>query len=106
MNEKPIRSFEGEEFLERIVFEEGSSFTLDGVFIAYESASSTTFALKMGILMQDQYIVTDQNQCTNIEGLYAAGDCTGVFKQISVAVGQGALAGRNMIDYIRKQKQP
>lgn len=106
LNEKPIRSFEGEEFLERIVFEEGSSFTLDGVFIAYESASSTTFALKMGILMQDQYIVTDQNQCTNIEGLYAAGDCTGVFKQISVAVGQGALAGRNMIDYIRKQKQP
>ncbi|MBP7175012.1 MAG: NAD(P)/FAD-dependent oxidoreductase [Thermoclostridium sp.] len=106
VNETPIRSFEGEEFLEKIVFEDDSVFPLDGIFIAYESASSTTFALKMGILMQDQYIVTDANQCTNIDGLYAAGDCTGIFKQISVAVGQGAIAGRNMIEYIRKQKQP
>lgn len=106
VNETPIRSFEGEEFLEEILFEDGSVFSLDGIFIAYESASSTTFALKMGILMQDQYIVTDANLCTNIDGLYAAGDCTGVFKQISVAVGQGAIAGRNMIEYIRKQKQP
>lgn len=105
INEKTIRSFEGEEFLERIVFDDGSAFVLDGIFIAYESASSTTFALKMGILMQDQYIIADQNQQTNVEGLYAAGDCTGVFKQISVAVGQGAIAGRNMIEYIRKQKQ-
>ena len=106
IQEKPVRAFEGDQFLEKLVFDDGTEFPLDGIFIAYESASSTTFALKMGILMQDQYIITNQNQETNIEGLYAAGDCTGVFKQIPVAVGQGALAGRQMIEYVRKQKKP
>ncbi len=105
IHEKPIQAFEGEQFLETLIFEDGTSFPLDGIFIAYESASSTTFALKLGIMMQDQYIITNHNQETNIEGLYAAGDCTGVFKQISVAVGQGAIAGRQMIEYIRKQKK-
>jgi len=38
--------------------------------------------------------VVDKNQQTNLEGLFAAGDCTGGFKQIATAVGQGALAGR------------
>ncbi len=105
INEKPIRSFEGEEFLEKLVFEDGTEFPLDGIFIAYDSASSITFALKMGILVENQAIVVNQNQETNIEGLYAAGDCTGVFRQISVAVGQGAIAGRQMIEYVRKLKQ-
>lgn len=104
INEKTIKSFEGEEFLRRIVFDDGSETELDGVFIAYGTASSLNFALKMGILTQEQFIVVNQNQETNIEGLYAAGDCTGVFKQISVAVGQGAMAGRQMIEYVRKIK--
>jgi thioredoxin reductase (NADPH) len=105
INEKPIRSFEGQEFLESLLFEDDSTLTIDGIFIAYESASSTTFALKMGILTENQSIVVNQRQETNIEGLYAAGDCTGVFKQISVAVGQGAIAGRQMIEYVRNQRQ-
>ena len=42
---------------------------------------------------------------TNIPGLFAAGDCTGVFKQVAVAVGQGALASRQMIDYVRKTRK-
>ena len=59
----------------------------------------------MGIVTQDQSIVVDGNQETNIPGLYAAGDCTGIFKQISVAVGQGAIAGKNMIDYVRANRK-
>lgn len=105
INEKPISSFEGEEVIEKIVFEDGSEAALSGLFIAYGSASSVNFALKMGIATtQDQSIVVDDNQETNIPGLYAAGDCTGVFKQISVAVGQGAIAGKNMIDYVRANR--
>jgi thioredoxin reductase (NADPH) len=105
VNQKPIQSFEGEDFLEYLVFEDGTQFHLDGIFVAYESASASTFAQKLGIVMQDQSILVNKNQETNIEGLYAAGDCTGIFKQISVAVGQGAIAGRQIIEYVRKQKQ-
>lgn len=105
INEKHISSFEGEDIIEKIVFEDSSETHLDGVFIAYGSASSINFALKMGIVTQDQSIVVDGNQETNIPGLYAAGDCTGIFKQISVAVGQGAIAGKNMIDYVRANRK-
>lgn len=103
INENPISAFEGEEFIERIVFEDGSELPVDGIFIAYGTASSINFALKMGILTREQSIIVNSNQETNIPGLYAAGDCTGVFKQIAVAVGQGAIAGKNMIEYVRAQ---
>ncbi|HEY8500379.1 MAG TPA: NAD(P)/FAD-dependent oxidoreductase [Clostridia bacterium] len=105
LNGKPISAFEGEDYLERIVFQDGSVYPLDGIFIAYGSASTINFAMKMGILTKDRAIVVNENQETNIEGLFAAGDCTGVFKQISVAVGQGAVAGRRMIEYVRAKKE-
>jgi thioredoxin reductase (NADPH) len=38
---------------------------------------------------------------TNVDGAFAAGDCTGGFKQVSVSVGQGAIAGRSVIEYVR-----
>lgn len=101
INEKPVAAFEGDEVLEKIVFEDGSETPVDGIFVAYGTASSINFALKMGILTREQSIVVNEKQETNIPGLYAAGDCTGVFKQIAVAVGQGAIAAKNMIEYVR-----
>lgn len=104
INEKPIAAFEGGEFLEKIVFEDGSGMPVDGIFIAYGTASSINFALKMGILTRNQSIIVNEKQETNIPGLFAAGDCTGVFRQIAVAVGQGAIAGRSMTEYARSRK--
>lgn len=102
--DKKIASLEGEETLERVVFEDGSSEAVSGLFVAYGSASGATFALKMGIEMNGNAIVVNTNHETNIPGLYAAGDVTGGFKQVAVAVGQGALAGRRMIEFARKNK--
>lgn len=70
LNEKPISAFEGGDFLERVVFQDGSVYPLDGVFIAYGSASTINFALKMGILTKNRAIAVNENQETNIEGLY------------------------------------
>jgi len=33
--------------------------------------------------------------------VFAAGDCTGGFKQIATAVGQGALAGKRIAEYVK-----
>ncbi|MCX7747878.1 MAG: NAD(P)/FAD-dependent oxidoreductase [Clostridia bacterium] len=104
VNRKPILELEGKEFLESIYFEDGTFEMLDGLFIAYESASSVDFARKLGIIVDENSVVVDKNMQTNLEGLFAAGDCTGGFKQISVAVGQGALAGRGIIEYVKKTK--
>lgn len=102
---KKIYSFEGEQMIKKISFDDQSEENVDGVFIAYGTASSVDFARKLGIMIQDNAIQVDDNQKTNIDGLYAAGDCTGGFKQISTAVGQGALAGKSAIEYIKNLKE-
>lgn len=104
INYRPIKGVEGTEFLEKLVFKDGTEEKLDGLFIAYGSASSLDFARKLGIIIENDAIVVNKDQSTNLEGLYAAGDCTGGFKQIATAVGQGALAGKNIIDYVRRHK--
>lgn len=101
INTKPIAKLGGSQFLEKIFFKDGTSEDIEGLFIAYETASSVDFARKMGIVIDGNSVVVDKDQQTNIDGLFAAGDCTGAFKQISVAVGQGALAGRKIIEYVR-----
>ena len=101
VNSKPIEKVDGTEYLQRIYFKDGSGEDLDGLFLAYESASSIDFARKLGILTEGNSIIVDRDQQTNLDGIFAAGDCIGGLKQISTAVGQGALAGKRMIEYIR-----
>lgn len=101
INRKPITKIGGSDFLQRIFFEDGTSEEIDGLFVAYESASSLDFARKLGILTDNKSVLVDKDMQTNLDGLFAAGDCTGGFKQISTAVGQGALAGRKIIEYVR-----
>jgi thioredoxin reductase (NADPH) len=101
INEKKIKKFCGEDNLFSIEFEDDTTEKLDGIFIAYGTASSIDFARKLGVIVNKDKIIVDKEYRTNICGLYAAGDCTGGFKQISVAVGQGAIAGQNMVEYIR-----
>lgn len=65
----------------------------DGLFIYIGSKPSTHFARNLGLKMQNDYIVVDQNMRTNIKGIYACGDV--ILKevyQISTAVGEGATA--------------
>ena len=98
---RQISKLDGSEFLQRIHFTDGTSEEIDGLFVAYESASSADFARKMGIITEGNMIVTDGNQQTNLEGLFAAGDCASSFKQVSIAVGQGAAAGKAILEYVK-----
>lgn len=101
VNTKEISRIDGGEFLQKIYFKDGTSEDIDGIFVAYDSPSSVEFARKLGVIVDGNAIVVDRNQQTNLEGLFAAGDCTGGFRQIATAVGQGALAGRKIIEYVR-----
>lgn len=104
MNTRPVAKVEGSDFLQRIYFRDGTSEDIDGIFIAYESASSTDFARKLGILAEGNAVIVDKNQQTNLEGVFAAGDCTGGLKQIATAVGSGALAGKRLVEYVKTLK--
>lgn len=101
---KPIQKLNGKDCLEEIYFTDGSFEKLDGLFIANDVASGIDFAKKLGVLTKGASIVVDENQKTNIDGLFAAGDCTGGFKQIATAVGQGALAAGKIAEFIREKE--
>ena len=105
INTEPVQRITGGEFLEGIDFKDGRSQKIDGLFVAYGTASSVDFAKKLGIAAEKNAIIVDADQCTNVPGIFASGDCTGGFKQVATAVGQGAVAGKNITNYVRQLKE-
>lgn len=104
-NTKAIELLEGKKNLEGILFKDGSKEPIDGIFVAEGSASSIDFARNLAISIDNSIIKVDRDQKTNIEGVFAAGDCTGGIKQISTAVGQGAIAGQKIIEFLNNKEE-
>ncbi|MHA1860659.1 MAG: FAD-dependent oxidoreductase, partial [Candidatus Asgardarchaeia archaeon] len=50
-------------------------------------------------------IIVNRKQETNVEGVYAAGDCTCGIEQVVSAAGEGATAAVNALIYIRRRKK-
>jgi len=97
-----ITQLKGNKVLEQAVFEDGKTMDVDGIFLAMGEASSLDFAYSLGITTRGVFIEADHDQRTNIPGVFAAGDCVGRFLQISVAVGEGAIAGHSAISYLKE----
>ncbi|MFW5735535.1 MAG: NAD(P)/FAD-dependent oxidoreductase, partial [Oceanidesulfovibrio sp.] len=101
--EKKVVRLEGENGLERLVFDDDETMDAEGLFVAIGEASSSDFAYALGILRNGVFLVADDKKATNIPGVFAAGDCLGGFLQISVAVGEGAIAAKSAISHVKKQ---
>lgn len=102
---KQIREVRGTDKVEEIEFEDDSVLKTDGIFIAEGVAGSTEFAKKLGILVDKNRIIVNENMETNIKGIYACGDCTGGLLQISKAVYEGTKAGLQAIKYYKQIKE-
>lgn len=74
---------------------------LQGMFVAVGVTPTTQFVSSLVGLNEDGYIISGENTCTSVPGIYAAGDCrTTVLKQVSTAVGDGAVAAVMAEKYI------
>ncbi len=89
----------------QLVLVDSDQLAVDGVFVAEGTASALDLALKLGLENDGKKIFADENQATNLPGLYAAGDCTGGLLQVAVAVGEGAKAGVAVAAYVRERKK-
>ncbi|OYT27782.1 MAG: thioredoxin-disulfide reductase [Candidatus Altiarchaeales archaeon ex4484_96] len=80
-----------------------SELDVDGVFIAVGYVPSTLIAQEAGVNLNGTgYVIVDESQKTNVDGVYAAGDVTGGVLQVATAVGEGAIAGVSVFNYLRK----
>jgi len=72
-----------------------------GVFVFVGYAPNTNW-LPIEIEKDDHgYLITDQNQKTNLEGVYAAGDvCQKKLRQVVTAVSDGAVAATSLEKYL------
>jgi thioredoxin reductase (NADPH) len=68
--------------------------------------SSNSIFKKAGVELDDmRNIKVDDEQTTNLEGVYAAGDCTRGLFQVVFAAAEGARAGINACKYLRHLKK-
>ncbi|BAH05313.1 NAD(P)/FAD-dependent oxidoreductase [Clostridium kluyveri] len=89
----------GTDKVERVVLKY-KSISTDGVFVLKSSIAPDQ--LMPGLILETGHIKVDVNMRTNIEGCFAAGDCTGKPYQYMKAVGQGQIAALNAVSYLDK----
>ncbi len=80
---------------------ETRSIEVQGMFVAVGVTPTTGFVKDLLELTEDGYIQADEDTHTNVPGIFAAGDCrTTVLKQVSTAVGDGAVSAIMAEKYI------
>ncbi|MFX1535384.1 MAG: FAD-dependent oxidoreductase [Promethearchaeota archaeon] len=73
------------------------------IFAEMGSIPSSALAVYLGVEMEDLFIKVNEQQETNIPGIFAAGNVTGgLAKQAIISAGDGARAAISIIDYIKK----
>jgi len=78
---------------------------LHGMFIAVGVTPTTGFVADLLEITEDGYIQAGEDTCTSVPGIFAAGDCrTTLLKQVSTAVGDGAVAAMMAERYIEDLK--
>ncbi len=108
--ESHITGFYGDESLKKVTYKnlrtgETAEKNIDGVFIFIGYEANTDMVQNSGIkLNQWNEVVTDEKMQTNIQGVYAAGDCRAKqFRQITTAVSDGTVAALNALNYIHNK---
>ncbi|WP_461197450.1 alkyl hydroperoxide reductase subunit F [Enterococcus sp. N249-2] len=96
----------GSDHVEQLTYTDRASngeFTLavEGVFILIGLMPNTEWLQDRIVLNQRNEIVVDKQGETNIEGVFAAGDCTdSAYKQIIISMGSGATAALGAFDHL------
>jgi len=102
-------SFNGGDELESITFkikDTGELVTVEttGVFVAIGQVPDNQKFFNLVDIDKLGYIISDETCSTKTEGLYVAGDCrTKAIRQLSTAVGDGAIAATAARNYINRK---
>ena len=112
LKNREVLEFIGENKLEKIKMKNKENggieeLEVDGVFIAIGLIPNTELAKKLGIKLDEYgFIDTKEDQSTNIEGVFAAGDITNnsnKFELFITAAAEGAIAANYVFKYLQSK---
>ena len=98
-----VVAVDGKMQVTRVELQSGKSLDIHGVFLLHNSLAPA--ALLRDVAMKDGFVQVSRQMETNIAGLFACGDCTGIPLQIAKAVGEGLIAGQQAAKYIDSQRK-
>lgn len=90
----------GDKKVTAVAFKE-KELAVDGVFFLKSAISPS--ALTPGLETENGHVRVDRNCKTNLEGCFAAGDCTGRPYQYTKAAGEGNVAAHAVIAYLNEK---
>ena len=105
--ESELRGFYGNGKLEKVEMEhlpsgKRSELKTDGTFIFAGYQPNTESLAGLVKLNERNEILVDANMKTNVEGVFAAGDCIAKkYRQVTTAVAEGTIAALSAADYLR-----
>lgn len=82
---------------------DGETFPCQGVFLLRDTLAPT--ALFPDLTTENGYIQVDRTMATNLPGVFASGDCTGLPLQVSKAVGEGQVAAHFATQWLDAQSK-
>jgi thioredoxin reductase (NADPH) len=103
-----LKAIGGDEFVTHVKLdhESLSRLDVDGVFMILESVGTSDIVKEAGVETDEGgCIMVDKNQRTNVDGVFAAGDCVCGGMQIVTAAGDGGKAGLSALRYVRALKK-
>lgn len=100
INEKPLEII-GEDRAQGIRFRNGEEIEADGIFVMKDSIMADQ--LVPGLMIEDGHISVNRKMETNLDGCFAAGDCTGRPYQYIKAAGEGCVAALSAVEYLDKK---
>ena len=101
------KKIEGDSTVESLIYQHDGKqekINVDGIFVAVGRKPATEMLKGKIELNSKGYIVANEKMQTNKEGVFACGDINDpIVRQVSVAVGQGAIAGTEASKYALKK---
>ena len=98
-----IVEIKGDNTVKSVIFDNGTEFEVDGVFIEVGSIPNSDLAKRIGVKTnQKGEIIINRKSETNIPGIFAAGDVADApFKQAITGVAEGVVAAYSAFDYVK-----
>ncbi len=106
---KQVSEIKGTNTVEEVLFNDGTSLKVDGIFAEIGTIPNTELAIELGCEIEDDLIKIDDDCKTSIPGIFAAGDVTSKIKnplsrQITTSVGLATIAAIATAEYLQARK--